>query len=124
MAIGASVTAVVIIVLTLVCLVMWRYEPINDSCILCPIHSCLSFFNSRRWQKEHKAAMGSPIFGYLGNGTVKTPVMGQTPYQVTLEDRMRWAQIADVMAQSNLYAVRSLMFSSFFPILFNKHWLI
>uniref|UniRef100_A0A336KMW4 CSON011234 protein n=1 Tax=Culicoides sonorensis TaxID=179676 RepID=A0A336KMW4_CULSO len=81
-AIGASVTAVVIIVLTLVCLVMW----------------------SRRWQKEHKAAMGSPIFGYMGNGTVKTPVMGQTPYQVTLEDRMRWAQIADVMAQSNLYA--------------------
>ncbi|XP_063697869.1 uncharacterized protein LOC134828812 [Culicoides brevitarsis] len=81
-AIGASVTAVVIIVLTLVCLVMW----------------------SRRWQKEQKAAMGSPIFGYMGNGTVKTPVMGQTPYQVTLEDRMRWAQIADVMAQSNLYA--------------------
>lgn len=51
--------------------------------------------------------MGSPIFGYLGNGTVKTPVMGQAPYQVTLEDRMRWAQIADVMAQSNLYAVSS-----------------
>lgn len=50
--------------------------------------------------------MGSPVFGYLGDATVKTPVIGQTPYQVTLEDRMRWAQIADVMAQSNLYAVR------------------
>lgn len=32
---------------------------------------------------------------------MKTPTMGTAPYQVTLEDRMRWAQIADVMAQSN-----------------------
>lgn len=53
--------------------------------------------------------MGSPIFGYMGTGTVKTPVMGQTPYQVTLEDRMRWAQIADVMAQANHYGVSSLL---------------
>ncbi|XP_058067256.1 mucin-5AC [Anopheles bellator] len=82
-AVGASVAAVVIIVLTLICLVMW----------------------SRKWQREHKNAMGSPVFGYLGNGQVKTPVMGQAPYQVTLEDRMRWAQIADVMAQANHYAV-------------------
>lgn len=49
--------------------------------------------------------MGSPVFGYLGDATVKTPVMGQAPYQVTLEDRMRWAQIADVMAQANHYGV-------------------
>lgn len=49
--------------------------------------------------------MGSPVFGYMGGGQVKTPVMGQAPYQVTLEDRMRWAQIADVMAQANHYAV-------------------
>ncbi|XP_053675356.1 uncharacterized protein LOC128725621 [Anopheles nili] len=82
-AVGASVAAVIIIVLTLICLVMW----------------------SRKWQREHKNAMGSPVFGYLGNGQVKTPVMGQAPYQVTLEDRMRWAQIADVMAQANHYAV-------------------
>lgn len=60
---------------------------------------------SRKWQREHKNAIGSPVFGYLGNGQVKTPVMGQAPYQVTLEDRMRWAQIADVMAQANHYAV-------------------
>lgn len=52
--------------------------------------------------------MGSPVFGYMGGGQVKTPVMGQAPYQVTLEDRMRWAQIADVMAQANHYAVRRL----------------
>lgn len=49
--------------------------------------------------------MGSPVFGYLGGGQVKTPAMGTAPYQVTLEDRMRWAQIADVMAQANHYAV-------------------
>ncbi|XP_058830757.1 uncharacterized protein LOC131689580 isoform X2 [Topomyia yanbarensis] len=81
-AVGASVAAVVIIVLTLICLIMW----------------------SRKWQREHKNAMGSPVFGYMGGGQVKTPVMGQAPYQVTLEDRMRWAQIADVMAQTNHYA--------------------
>lgn len=49
--------------------------------------------------------VGSPVFGYLGGGQVKTPAMGTAPYQVTLEDRMRWAQIADVMAQANHYAV-------------------
>jgi len=47
--------------------------------------------------------VGSPVFGYMGGA--KTPVMGTAPYQVTLEDRMRWAQIADVMAQANHYAV-------------------
>lgn len=62
-------------------------------------------FSSRRWQREHQHSMGSPVFGYLGDATVKTPVIGQTPYQVTLEDRMRWAQIADVMAQANHYGV-------------------
>lgn len=83
-AIGASVTAVIIIVLTLVCLVMW----------------------SRRWHREQKNAMGSPVFGYMTGAQVKQAGLGQPPYQVTLEDRMRWAQIADVMAQSNHYAVR------------------
>lgn len=83
-AIGASVTAVIIIVLTLICLVMW----------------------SRRWQREQKNVMGSPVFGYMAGGAqVKTPGVGPAPYQVTLEDRMRWAQIADVMAQSNHYGV-------------------
>lgn len=82
-AIGASVAAVIIIVLTLVCLVMW----------------------SRRWQREQKQ-LGSPVFGYMTTAgqQVKSPVMAQAPYQVTLEDRMRWAQIADVMAQANHYA--------------------
>lgn len=49
--------------------------------------------------------VGSPVFGYIGGGQVKTPTMGAAPYQVTLEDRMRWAQIADVMAQANHYGV-------------------
>lgn len=90
-AVGASVAAVVIIVLTLVCLCMW----------------------SRRWSREQKSASGlgygSPVFGYLGGGgAVKTPAVGTPPYQVTLEERLRWAQIADAMAQvqaSNHYAV-------------------
>lgn len=80
-AIGASVAAVIIIVLTLICLVMW----------------------SRRWHREQKNAIGSPVFGYMTGAQVKTPSMGQAPYQVSLEDRMRWAQIADVMAQANHY---------------------
>ncbi|XP_023724328.1 uncharacterized protein LOC111873651 isoform X2 [Cryptotermes secundus] len=85
-AVGASVAAVVIIVLTLVCLCMW----------------------SRRWSREQKTAagMGSPVFGYMATGgsTVKTPAVGSPPYQVSLEDRLRWAQIADVMVQANHYA--------------------
>ncbi|XP_066249149.1 uncharacterized protein pwn isoform X2 [Euwallacea similis] len=83
-AIGASVAAIIIIGLTLVCLVMW----------------------SRKWSREQKAAVGSPVFGYMAtaSNTVKTPVMGAPPYQLTLEDRLRWAQIADVMAQANHYA--------------------
>ncbi|XP_073986228.1 calcium-binding EGF-like domain-containing protein pawn isoform X2 [Rhodnius prolixus] len=85
-AIGASVAAVIIILSTLACLCMW----------------------SRRWNKEQKiAGIGSPVFGYMpsGGSTVKTPGVGAPPYQVSLEDRLRWAQIADVMAQStNHYA--------------------
>jgi hypothetical protein len=49
--------------------------------------------------------IGSPVFGYM-NTQIKTPIVGTTPYQVTLEDRMRWAQIADVIqANPNHYAV-------------------
>ncbi|XP_031355432.1 proteoglycan 4 isoform X2 [Photinus pyralis] len=82
-AIGASVAAVVIIGLTLACLIMW----------------------SRRWSRDQKAGVGSPVFGYMTNpgSTMKSPVVGG-PYHVTMEDRIRWAQIADVMAQSNHYA--------------------
>lgn len=51
--------------------------------------------------------MGSPVFGYMATGgsTVKTPAVGSPPYQVSLEDRLRWAQIADVIVQANHYAV-------------------
>uniref|UniRef100_A0A2S2QSQ5 Sperm flagellar membrane protein n=2 Tax=Sipha flava TaxID=143950 RepID=A0A2S2QSQ5_9HEMI len=81
-AVGSSVAAISIIVLTLVCLCAW----------------------SRRWNKEQK--VGSPVFGYMptGGSTVKTPVIGGPPYQVSIEDRMRWAQIADAMAHANHYA--------------------
>lgn len=63
---------------------------------------------SRRWHREQKNAMGSPVFGYMTGAQVKQAGLGQPPYQVTLEDRMRWAQIADVMAQSNHYAVSEI----------------
>jgi hypothetical protein len=70
-------------------------------------------FSSRRWNREQKVAagMGSPVFGYMAtaarNNTIKSPAIGTLPYQVSLEDRLRWAQIADVMAQAtNHYAVR------------------
>lgn len=54
--------------------------------------------------------MGSPVFGYMATGpTVKTPNVGAPPYQVSIEDRIRWAQIADVMAQTNHYAVSIIM---------------
>lgn len=86
-AIGASVAAIIIIVLTFICLIMW----------------------SKRWQREQKNAMGSPVFGYLNTG-VKTAGLApaQPGYQVTLEDRMRWAQIADVMSQANHYAAEPI----------------
>lgn len=56
--------------------------------------------------------MGSPVFGYMGTAgsTVKTPTVGAPPYQVSIEDRLRWAQIADVMAQANHYAVSLFIF--------------
>lgn len=47
------------------------------------------------------------------SNTVKAPVMGAPPYQLTLEDRLRWAQIADVMAQANHYAVSNNAFLSY-----------
>ncbi|KAM7343279.1 calcium-binding EGF-like domain-containing protein pawn isoform 2-T2 [Cochliomyia hominivorax] len=85
-AIGASVAAVIIIVLTLVCLIMW----------------------SRRWQREQKNAIGSPVFGYMNTAPLKSAALPQPGYQVTLEDRMRWAQIADVMAQTNHYGAEPI----------------
>ncbi|XP_055836550.1 uncharacterized protein LOC129905167 isoform X2 [Episyrphus balteatus] len=85
-AIGASVAALIIIVLTLVCLIMW----------------------SRRWQREQKNAIGSPVFGYMNTTPLKSAGMLQPGYQVTLEDRMRWAQIADVMAQANHYGAEPI----------------
>lgn len=84
-AIGASVTAILIITLTLVCLVIW----------------------GRRWNQEQKQMIGSPIFDYINRSNVDNQMKTMPPktYQAALEDRMRWAQIADVMSQSNHYAV-------------------
>ncbi|CAK1549056.1 unnamed protein product [Leptosia nina] len=82
-AVGASLAAALVIALTLAALTAW----------------------SRKWNREQKAlGMGSPVFNYMTANTVKTPPVGQPPYQVTLEERMRWAQIAEAMAQANHYA--------------------
>ncbi|XP_022115395.2 uncharacterized protein LOC110993437 [Pieris rapae] len=82
-AVGASLAAALVIALTLAALTAW----------------------SRKWSREQKAmGMGSPVFNYMTANTVKTPPVGQPPYQVTLEERMRWAQIAEAMAQANHYA--------------------
>ncbi|CAH0600005.1 unnamed protein product [Chrysodeixis includens] len=60
---------------------------------------------SRKWSREQKAVgMGSPIFNYMAANTIKTPPVGQPPYQVSIEERMRWAQIAEAMAQASHYA--------------------
>lgn len=85
-AIGASVIAVVIITLTLICLVMW----------------------SKRWHQEQKETIESSAFSYINRANLsKLKSFQANPYQVALEDRMRWAQIADVMShQSNHYAVK------------------
>lgn len=53
--------------------------------------------------------IGSPLFGYLNGNMQKSCAMGNVPYQVGLEERIRWAQIADVMAQANHYAVEPVM---------------
>ncbi|XP_052757050.1 uncharacterized protein LOC113517977 [Galleria mellonella] len=82
-AVGASLAAALVIALTLAALLSW----------------------SRKWSREQKAAgMGSPVFSYMAANTIKTPPVGQPPYQVSIEERMRWAQIAEAMAQSNHYA--------------------
>lgn len=74
-ALGASLAAALVIALTLAALLAW----------------------SRKWSREQKA-VGSPVFNYMTANTVKTPPVGQPPYQVTLEERLRWAQIAEAMA--------------------------
>ncbi|XP_075548249.1 uncharacterized protein LOC142582427 isoform X1 [Dermacentor variabilis] len=78
-ALGASVTAVIIIVLTLVCLCLWN----------------------RRWKREqHKAEVMSAhsvgSLGYLSKASTLGPA-----YRVSVEDRLRWQHIADAMG--NIY---------------------
>ncbi|XP_050738658.1 nascent polypeptide-associated complex subunit alpha, muscle-specific form-like isoform X2 [Eriocheir sinensis] len=89
-AVGASVAAVLIIILTLIFLCMW----------------------SRRWKAQDRktevlargaAAAGAGLGGFTVNVQHKGATMG-TQYGVSLEDRMRWAQIADTLSKHNIYA--------------------
>lgn len=61
--------------------------------------------------------VGSPVFGYLSGGNMqqKTGPIGTIPYQVGLEERIRWAQIADVMAQANHYGVEPARVQGLYP---------
>ncbi|CAH2084286.1 unnamed protein product [Euphydryas editha] len=80
--VGASLAAALVIALTLAALLSW----------------------SRKWSREQKVGVGSPVFNYMAANTVKIPPVGQPPYQVTLEERMQWAQMAEAMAQASHYA--------------------
>ncbi|OXA37930.1 hypothetical protein Fcan01_27270 [Folsomia candida] len=85
-AIGASVSAVVIIGLTLACLCMW----------------------SRKWKKEEQKAalMSRTLFGGMANQALSY-LGGQktNPYQqhVTMDERLRWAQVAESNMTGNIY---------------------
>ncbi|XP_064114672.1 mucin-2-like isoform X1 [Macrobrachium nipponense] len=89
-AVGASVAAVVIIILTLIFLCMW----------------------SRRWKAQDRktevlargaAAAGATLGGYSVNIQHKGGTLPPNQYGVSLEDRMRWAQIAESIGSQNIY---------------------
>lgn len=50
------------------------------------------------------AAAGAGLGGFTVNVQHKGGTMG-TQYGATLEDRMRWAQLADTLSKHNIYAV-------------------
>ncbi|XP_042242419.1 uncharacterized protein LOC121879718 isoform X2 [Homarus americanus] len=85
-AVGASVAAVVIIVLTLIFLCMW----------------------SRRWKAQDRKtevlARGAALGGFAVNVQHKGSSSTAHQYGATLEDRMRWAQLADTLSSQNIYA--------------------
>ncbi|XP_068228652.1 mucin-2-like isoform X2 [Palaemon carinicauda] len=89
-AVGASVAAVVIIILTLIFLCMW----------------------SRRWKAQDRktevlargaAAAGATLGGYSVNIQHKGGTLPPNQYGVSMEDRMRWAQIAESIGSQNIY---------------------
>ncbi|XP_037788897.1 LOW QUALITY PROTEIN: SH3 domain-containing protein C23A1.17-like [Penaeus monodon] len=95
-AVGASVAAVIIIILTLIFLCMW----------------------SRRWKAQDaktevlaRGAAAGTLYGggfavnVQNKGMANTGPAGQ--YGVTLEDRMRWAHIAETLTNQNIYAPQS-----------------
>ncbi|XP_063879067.1 uncharacterized protein LOC135110561 isoform X1 [Scylla paramamosain] len=89
-AVGASVAAILIIILTLIFLCMW----------------------SRRWKAQDRktevlargvAAAGAGLGGFTVNVQHKGGSTMGGQYGVTLEDRMRWAQLADTLSNHNIY---------------------
>ncbi|KAG8179688.1 hypothetical protein JTE90_021284 [Oedothorax gibbosus] len=80
-ALGASLAAIIIILLTLSCLCIWN----------------------RKWKKQQQKAEvlsarsynSNQTFSYLSN--LMNANANANPYQLTMEDRMRWAHISDVV---------------------------
>ncbi|KAF7992926.1 hypothetical protein HCN44_005707 [Aphidius gifuensis] len=95
--IGACVSALIIIALTVICLVMW----------------------SRRWSREQKA-LGSPVYGYMQGGIPGTlpNTLARVGSMGTLASIKQgppgnlppymWGHIADHMATANLYAAEPM----------------
>nr|XP_045594534.1 mucin-12-like isoform X4 [Procambarus clarkii] len=84
-AVGASVAAVVIIILTLIFLCMW----------------------SRRWKAEDRKTEVLARGGGMGTFAVNVQHKGASAghqYGATLDDRMRWAHLADTLSNQNIYA--------------------
>ncbi|XP_054162289.1 uncharacterized protein LOC128960243 [Oppia nitens] len=78
-ALGGSVAALIIIIITFLCLYMWN----------------------QRWKKEQQkmeamSAASGHTFSYVNK-------QAATAYRLTIDDRMRWAQIAEAMATNPTY---------------------
>lgn len=63
--------------------------------------------HSRRWKAQDRKtevlARGTALGGFAVNVQQKGAAGGQ--YGASLEDRMRWAQLADTLSNQNIYAV-------------------
>ncbi|CAG2162099.1 unnamed protein product [Oppiella nova] len=77
-ALGGSVAALIIIIITFLCLYMWKWK--------------------REQQKmEAMSAASGHTFSYVNK-------QAATAYRLTIDDRMRWAQIAEAMASNPTYS--------------------
>lgn len=81
------------------------------------MHPLLPNNLSRRWKAQDRktevlargvAAAGAGLGGFTVNVQHKGGSTMSGQYGVTLEDRMRWAQLADTLSSHNIYTVSFL----------------